>query len=98
MFKGREGYLIVGMPLTRVSAPELSPFANDLAETSTQEQIDDLAVMSREYERQEALRMAGGDASTDSSSRQSEPYINEIVPVHLRSGRRPASHDSRQGR
>lgn len=45
-----------------------------------QEQIDDLAVMSREYERQESLRMAG-DSVVDRSSRQSEPYINEIVPV-----------------
>ncbi|KAL3435759.1 hypothetical protein BDV09DRAFT_194544 [Aspergillus tetrazonus] len=71
---GREGYLIVGVPLTR-------------------EQINDLAIMSREYERQEALRMAG-----DSNS-QSEPYINEIIPVRLPSGpprRRPGEYDSRR--
>lgn len=71
-------------------------FTNGIADDLAQEQIDDLAVMSREYERQEALRMAG-DASADSSSREAEPYINEIVPVNLRSGRRPASNESRQG-
>ncbi|KAL4768160.1 hypothetical protein BDW60DRAFT_133925 [Aspergillus nidulans var. acristatus] len=73
-YQGREGYLIVGVPLTR-------------------EQINDLAIMSREYERQEALRMAG-----DSNS-QSEPYINEIIPVRLPSGpprRRPGEYDSRR--
>lgn len=53
--------------------------------------------MSREYERQEAVRMAG-DASSNSSSRQDEPYINEIVPVNSRSGRRPPSEEPRQGR
>ncbi|KAL4810265.1 hypothetical protein BDV18DRAFT_130631 [Aspergillus unguis] len=74
-YQGREGYLIVGVPLTR-------------------EQINDLAVMSREYERQEALRMAGD------SNPQSEPYINEIIPVRLSSGppRRRGDYDSRRGR
>ncbi|KAL4952776.1 hypothetical protein BDW69DRAFT_195398 [Aspergillus filifer] len=69
-YQGREGYLIVGVPLTR-------------------EQINDLAIMSREYERQEALRMTGD------SNAQSEPYINEIIPVRLPSGsrgRRPADY------
>ncbi|KAL4868913.1 hypothetical protein BDV12DRAFT_196887 [Aspergillus spectabilis] len=73
---GREGYLIVGVPLTR-------------------EQINDLAIMSREYERQETLRMAG-DANP-----QSEPYINEIIPVRLTSGpprRRPGEYEPRRGR
>ncbi|KAL4785715.1 hypothetical protein BJX76DRAFT_355933 [Aspergillus varians] len=59
------------------------------------EQINDLAVMSREYERQETLRMAG-----DSNS-QSEPYINEIIPVRLPPGparRRPEEYESRRGR
>ncbi|KAA8646246.1 uncharacterized protein ATNIH1004_007673 [Aspergillus tanneri] len=54
-----------------------------------QEQIDDLAVMSREYERQESLRMAG-DSIVDHSSRQFEPYINEIVPVRNPGPRRRA--------
>ncbi|KAI9374790.1 hypothetical protein BJX61DRAFT_259072 [Aspergillus egyptiacus] len=75
-YQGREGYLIVGVPLTR-------------------EQINDLAVMSREYERQETLRMAG-DSNPDS-----EPYINEIIPVRLPSGptrRRPGEFEPRRGR
>ncbi|KAJ5493124.1 hypothetical protein N7539_001870 [Penicillium diatomitis] len=87
---GREGYLITGMPLTR----------------QVQDQIDDLAAMSREYEKQEALRMtthsssasiqispgAGGDGS---SRRSSEPYINEIIPVDFqRTRRRPVEQTS----
>ncbi|BCS22423.1 uncharacterized protein APUU_30648S [Aspergillus puulaauensis] len=75
-YQGREGYLIVGVPLTR-------------------EQINDLAVMSREYERQETLRMAG------ESNPQSEPYINEIIPVRMPSGpprRQPGEYESRRGR
>ncbi|KAI2817637.1 hypothetical protein CBS63078_5437 [Aspergillus niger] len=71
-YQGRDGYLIVGVPLTR-------------------EQIDDLATMSREYERQESLRMAGDSASPASSFGRHEPYINEIVPVRnsVRSRRAP---------
>ncbi|KAL2838865.1 hypothetical protein BJX68DRAFT_209385 [Aspergillus pseudodeflectus] len=75
-YQGREGYLIVGVPLTR-------------------EQINDLAVMSREYERQETLRMAGDPNS------QAEPYINEIIPVRLTTGpprRRPGEYGSGRGR
>ncbi|RAH47987.1 uncharacterized protein BO95DRAFT_408890 [Aspergillus brunneoviolaceus CBS 621.78] len=54
----------------------------------TRDQIDDLAAMSREYERQESLRMAGESAggsygcsysSCSSSGARDEPYINEIV-------------------
>ncbi|GFN14517.1 hypothetical protein ABZX51_000610 [Aspergillus tubingensis] len=70
-YQGRDGYLIVGVPLTR-------------------EQIDDLATMSREYERQESLRMAGDSASPAAAAAtfgRHEPYINEIVPVRS-SGRR----------
>ncbi|PTU21420.1 hypothetical protein P175DRAFT_0508397 [Aspergillus ochraceoroseus IBT 24754] len=76
-YQGREGYLIVGMPLTR-------------------KQIDDLTIMSREYERQESLRMAGGTVNS-SSNPQSEPYINEIIPVRLSSGsrRRPGDYRGR---
>lgn len=78
-YQGREGYLIVGVPLTR-------------------EQIDDLAAMSREYERQESLRMAS-DSIVDGSPRNAEPYINEIVPVRP-SGqrRRPLECETRRGR
>ncbi|RAK76205.1 uncharacterized protein BO72DRAFT_431150 [Aspergillus fijiensis CBS 313.89] len=43
----------------------------------TRDQIDDLAAMSREYERQESLRMAGESAG--GSYGWDEPYINEIV-------------------
>ncbi|KAJ5095385.1 hypothetical protein NUU61_004741 [Penicillium alfredii] len=83
--KGREGYLIVGVPITR-------------------EQIEDLAAMSRDYERQEALRMTHHSSSSSSSSegstrQSSEPYINEIIPVDQpRARRRPTEPDSRGGR
>ncbi|PWY84541.1 hypothetical protein BO94DRAFT_102216 [Aspergillus sclerotioniger CBS 115572] len=78
-YQGRDGYLIIGVPLTR-------------------EQIDDLATMSREYERQESLRMAG-DAGTSNSTRQSEPYINEIVPVGMSGNRRrPMEYETRRTR
>jgi hypothetical protein len=52
--------------------------------------------MSREYERQEALRMAG-DASVETdfpAGQAPEPYINEIVPVASRAGSR---RETRQG-
>ncbi|OQE41328.1 hypothetical protein PENCOP_c005G00408 [Penicillium coprophilum] len=61
----------------------------------TREQIDDLAVMSREYEKQEATRMAhnssGGSISSSSSGNsatQSEPYINEIIIISQTGPRR----------
>lgn len=55
--------------------------------------------MSREYERQEALRMAS-NAYLDSTGRYSptEPYINELVPVEHRPRRRPVECDSRRYR
>ncbi|GFG10182.1 conserved hypothetical protein [Aspergillus lentulus] len=64
----------------------------------TREQINDLAIMSREYERQESLRMTG-DILTPHSCRESEPYINEIVPVRAFGHRRqPVDHGGRRGR
>ncbi|GLI73249.1 hypothetical protein PoHVEF18_001463 [Penicillium ochrochloron] len=63
--------------------------------------------MSREYERQEALRMtnqspsAGTTSNTgDGSSRQPpEPYINEIIPVDPnRARRRPVEQNPRSTR
>lgn len=66
-----------------------------------QEQIDDLAAMSREYEQQEALRMTQNTNNTSSaghgSSRQSEPYINELIPVDPARARR-REQDQRAGR
>ncbi|KAF3404155.1 hypothetical protein DPV78_002896 [Talaromyces pinophilus] len=67
----------------------------------TREQINDLAVMSREYERQEAARMtthAGLDGSC--SGQASEPYINEPIPVHQRpqARRNPRRFDTRRAR
>ncbi|KAJ5494118.1 hypothetical protein N7463_010205 [Penicillium fimorum] len=69
----------------------------------TREQIDDLAVMSREYEKQEATRMAhnttGGSTSSsnsDNSAIHPEPYINEIIPISQPGARRQP--DSRGGR
>ncbi|KAK2754019.1 hypothetical protein FQN54_007188 [Arachnomyces sp. PD_36] len=66
-YQGRDGYLIVGPPLTR-------------------EQIEDLANLSREYERQATARMSNtnshhtnGNSSPDSHT--SEPFINELIPV-----------------
>ncbi|GFF37024.1 conserved hypothetical protein [Aspergillus udagawae] len=98
-YQGRDGYLINGVPLTRVSAPfwhllSYCPATNRIP----QEQINDLAIMSREYERQESLRMTG-DILTPSSCRESEPYINEIVPVRTFGCRRqPVDHGGRRGR
>ncbi|KAH8692654.1 hypothetical protein BGW36DRAFT_23992 [Talaromyces proteolyticus] len=59
----------------------------------TREQINDLAVMSREYERQEAARMT--HAGMESSS---EPYINEPIPVSQRPRRRVQHFDNRRNR
>ncbi|KAJ5489882.1 hypothetical protein LT330_003234 [Penicillium expansum] len=63
----------------------------------TREQIDDLAVMSREYEKQEATRMAHNttgsstsSSSSDNSATQPEPYINEIIPLNQSGTRRRA--------
>ncbi|CAI7618819.1 unnamed protein product [Penicillium glandicola] len=60
-----------------------------------QEQIDDLAVMSREYEKQEATRMthnisgaSTASSSSDNSAIQSEPYINEIILINQTGARR----------
>ncbi|KAL2002747.1 hypothetical protein VTN02DRAFT_6077 [Thermoascus thermophilus] len=68
---------------------------------SYQEQIDDLRAMSREYERQEAVRMTS-HASVDSLDRQSgqsaEPYINELVPIGQHTRRRPGEYDSCRNR
>jgi len=67
-----------------------------------QEQIDDLATMSREYEEQEALRMTNQNTGPNThdgsgSSRQPEPYINELIPVDANRNRR-REPDSRGGR
>jgi hypothetical protein len=59
-----------------------------------QEQIDDLAAMSREYEKQEALRMTNQNAGHDTHD---EPYINELIPVDPNRSRR-REPDSRGGR
>lgn len=68
--------------------------------SAMQEQIDDLASMSREYERQEALRMSQNSSTSSTisnDSRQSEPYINELIPVEPARARR-RDQDSRGGR
>ncbi|KAL1987884.1 hypothetical protein VTN96DRAFT_1868 [Rasamsonia emersonii] len=64
----------------------------------TREQINDLAVMSREYERQEAARMSSRACGDGTSRQSSEPYINEIIPVNQRPRRRPAQYDTRRNR
>ena len=61
-----------------------------------QEQIDDLAAMSREYEKQEALRMTNQNTTSD-GVRQLEPYINELIPVDPNRNRR-REPESRGGR
>lgn len=61
-----------------------------------QEQIDDLAFMSREYEKQEALRMAGQSPTGHANE---EPYINELIPMETNRGRRRTTEsDVRGGR
>lgn len=65
------------------------------------EQINDLAVMSREYERQEAARMSTNAGMNSSCAGQTtEPYINEPIPVHQRpqARRRPYRVESRRAR
>jgi len=57
--------------------------------------------MSREYEKQEALRMThqNGTGNNNGSAQPAEPYINEIIPVDpSRTRRRPVEPDSRNGR
>jgi len=75
-YQGREGYLIVGVPLTH-------------------EQIDDLAAMSREYERHEAARMTNREPSPRQSADQ---YINELIPVGQRPARRQTPFEARRNR
>ena len=57
--------------------------------------------MSREYEKQEALRMThqNGAGNSNGTAQPAEPYINEIIPVDpSRTRRRPVEPDSRNGR
>lgn len=56
--------------------------------------------MSREYEKQEAMRMTHqhdpGNGGGDDNGQLTEPYINEIIPVDpSRTRRRPLETDSR---
>ncbi|QKX56784.1 uncharacterized protein TRUGW13939_03891 [Talaromyces rugulosus] len=64
----------------------------------TREQINDLAVMSREYERQEAARMITSAGVEGASGEPSEPYINELIPVNQRPRRRAHPYDNRRTR
>ncbi|KAJ5916519.1 hypothetical protein N7504_000534, partial [Penicillium tannophilum] len=66
----------------------------------TREQIEDLATMSREYEKQEAARMTSqshnSNGSGVSSRQSSEPYINELVPIETSPGTsKPRARDQR---
>ncbi|KAJ5135182.1 uncharacterized protein N7515_004460 [Penicillium bovifimosum] len=68
----------------------------------TRDQIDDLMVMSREYERQEATRMvhnaSAASASTTVNDTSNETYINEIIFLNLNQpARRRAEPDSSRG-
>lgn len=55
--------------------------------------------MSREYEKQEALRMTGQNANINSNGDTPEPYINEIIQMDTnRNRRRTTEPDSRGGR
>lgn len=76
-YQGREGYLIIGVPLTR-------------------DQIDDLAAMSREYERHEAARMANRASGEPSPRQAAEQYINELIPVGQRPSRRQTQFETRR--
>jgi hypothetical protein len=56
--------------------------------------------MSREYEKQEAARMTAQSHNSHGngngvSSRQSEPYINELIPVETSRGRRHPESETR---
>ncbi|KAJ5918881.1 hypothetical protein N7454_010025 [Penicillium verhagenii] len=71
---------------------------------SYQEQIEDLATMSREYEKQEALRMTTQSLTTNGNnngngvSASREPYINELIPVETSRARRHPEPETRGGR
>lgn len=62
--------------------------------------------MSREYEKQEALRMTAqslnsngnGNGNGGLSRQSSEPYINELIPVETSRGRRHPEPETRGGR
>ncbi|KAJ5561424.1 hypothetical protein N7461_000185 [Penicillium sp. DV-2018c] len=67
----------------------------------TRDQIDDLMVMSREYERQEAARMYGPGVPTSALGKEiqsNEVYINEIIFIDKPGQqRRRAESDERGG-
>lgn len=55
--------------------------------------------MSREYEKQEAARMASqghiSNGNGASSRQSSEPYINELIPIETSRGRRHPEPETR---
>lgn len=59
--------------------------------TPEKQQIEDLQDLSREYERNAALRMSTtlSNSSGDTDSEQPEPWINEPIPVAARERRPP---------
>ena len=83
--QGREGYLVFGALLTRVGDPfEAWGASADVK----QEQIDDLKHQSKEYERQQTIRMS----SRGSGNGDSDPDINE--PIIFSQGRRSPGYSS----
>jgi hypothetical protein len=71
---------------------------NSLLTLFSKEQINDLAVMSREYERQEAARMANHAGVEGTARHTAEPYINELIPVSQPRRRRPGPYEARRDR
>lgn len=66
---------------------------------SKQEQIEDLANLSREYERQATARMSNTNGNNSPDTHASEPFINEPIPVASHRDRdRDRDRDRRRAR
>ena len=81
-YQQREGYLLTheAPALTRVSLGDSSPIVLDKALTGTQNQIEDLKDLSRQFEEREAERMSVRSATLSSE----ELFINRPIPVQQR--------------
>ncbi|KAK2809566.1 hypothetical protein FQN50_003619 [Emmonsiellopsis sp. PD_5] len=59
----------------------------------TRKQIEDLATLSLEYEKGQAMRMAHNNFSPDPSKNSSEQFINELISVGQRENERERDSD-----
>ncbi|KAJ5341423.1 hypothetical protein N7541_010547 [Penicillium brevicompactum] len=87
-YQQREGYMIVGVPLTREQI-------NDLTAMSREYEKQEATRMTHNNS-----NTSTPSTSSDYSSHQSsnEPYINEIIPINTSGPRRRTEPESRGGR